>query len=70
MRKPRRPDGTAADYSHRALKLVRTGGLTLTKRGWRFGTTRVSHEVVDRLVAEGKAVVRNDRCIPLPPEMQ
>lgn len=64
MRKPRRPDGTAADYSKRALRLLEMGGLVKSARGWRFGTTRIRQDMVDRLVASGDAVIQGNRCIP------
>lgn len=66
MRKPRRNDGPSADYKLRTLRLIEMGGLVLRRRGWRFGTTRIKQATVDRLVANGHAVIRGDRCVAPP----
>jgi predicted DNA-binding protein (UPF0251 family) len=70
MKKPRR---TAEQQrlevaERRALRLIRTGGLTLRKGAWRFGIARVGNAPVDRLIATGKAMVSGDRCIPASPQ--
>jgi len=44
------------NYDYRFLHLLRLAPFERRPRGWRFGTKRIADNVVDRLVAAGRAV--------------
>lgn len=43
-------------YDYFFLRLLRMAPFEHRPRGWRFGTKTISDQVVDRLVAAGRAV--------------
>ena len=46
---------------YRILRLLRMAPFEHRPRGWRFGTKTISDQVIDRLVAAGKAVKDGDQ---------
>jgi len=47
----------------RALSFLLRGSLVRRSAGWRFGTARVPDIVVERLVADGKAVINHSEVV-------
>lgn len=54
----------ANPHDRRYLRLLKMGPFRRRRGGWRFGTNRLSDDVIERLVADGR-VVRDGETITL-----